>query len=482
VAKTVSVTLLLLLVGCVVLVGMGVAQSENPSLYMSLVASLVTVVFNMALKWAITAMTDTEGLDTVTEYETSLFGKLSLAYIFNSVLIPIGVGSYFSARVSGVAVTQAWFEPGGVVNQAVFLIVTNGLVCVLQVLQPWELFKRFVLARSVVSQHKLNQLWEPPPMLLGELYASCLKTVALCLIYAPLWPMAYLLTALALLFSYACTKFAVGFWYRKPPMVTEEMMSKLRARLGLLMLLHMIVALIAADASSADQSSSFFSAGAKASAPVTAMFVVWVLYELVDLPDCLELIPALRTFDELAGTASGTEDTEGIPYREVDGVAGVRERLKYDVDEYLCPSVSKYPVDFLLAHHFRDFADDEAEAGGGVHGGEIDMVEVRQPLGADAAPPQPQPTDESQPTEEPPPAESLYPSLDDDVGGRNPRLDPSVEDGGEAPPPASSVARGPPVMSSASTSKAAKKGAPVMQKKGPPVMQKKGPPVMTKKK
>ena len=58
------------------------------------------------------------------------------------------------------------------------------------------------------------------------------------------------------------------------------------------------------------------------------MFVVWVLYELVDLPDCLELIPALRTFDELAGTASGTEDTEGIPYREVDGVAGVRERLK----------------------------------------------------------------------------------------------------------------------------------------------------------
>lgn len=85
-------------------------------------------------------------------YETSLFGKLSLAYIFNSVLIPIGVGSYFSARVSGVAVTQAWFEPGGVVNQAVFLIVTNGLVCVLQVLQPWELFKRFVLARSVVSQ------------------------------------------------------------------------------------------------------------------------------------------------------------------------------------------------------------------------------------------------------------------------------------------------------------------------------------------
>ena len=64
--------------------------------------------------------------------------------------------------------------------------------------QPLHLFYRFVLARFVVSQQKLNELWDPPPMLLGDLYASCLKTVALCLIYAPLWPMAYLLTALAI--------------------------------------------------------------------------------------------------------------------------------------------------------------------------------------------------------------------------------------------------------------------------------------------
>jgi len=206
----------------------------------------------------------------------------------------------------------------------------------------------------------MNELWEPPEMLLGELYASSLKTVGLCLVYAPLWPWAYPLTTIALLFNYGCTKVGVAYWYKKPPMVSEELMTKFRSRLGLLMLLHTLVAFLAADAADPAVEAGLFAVGRAPSVPVVAMFFAWVVYELLDLPDVLSLIPGLGPKDELS--RSGTEDTKGIPYRAVDGKGGVKEVQQYDVDEYICPSVTKYTPEFLLQHHFRDFGEAEDEA------------------------------------------------------------------------------------------------------------------------
>ena len=81
------------------------------------------------------------------------------------------------------------------------------------------------------------------------------------------------------------------------------------------------------------------STGARATAPLSAMFIVWVLYEAVDLPGCLELVPWLRSFDEVAGAGQqGGEDTDNIPYRTTpDGVPGVLEVKQYDVDECATP-------------------------------------------------------------------------------------------------------------------------------------------------
>ena len=86
-----------------------------------------------------------------------------------------------------------------------------------------------------------------------------------------------------------------------------------------------------------------------------AMFAVWALYELVELPGCLDLIPGLREFDEIAGAgqASNQGDTLGIPYVADGEAGGVKERLGYDVDRYMCPSVTKYSVAELLAHHYH---------------------------------------------------------------------------------------------------------------------------------
>ena len=141
-------------------------------------------------------------------------------------------------------------------------------------------------------------------MALGGLYASSLKSVALCLLYAPLWPAAYLLTAVllprrpqlpnladcwlmsslsvrsiprvvtwqgALMLNFIATKFAVAKWWARPPMVSEEMMEKMRSRLGFLMLLHTAVSAIGATAASSSTADVAFG-------PVLAMFVLWLLY------------------------------------------------------------------------------------------------------------------------------------------------------------------------------------------------------------
>ena len=85
-------------------------------------------------------------------------------------------------------------------------VLTEGL----KVTQPWTWFKRVVLARSAASQLQLNALWAPPPMLIGELFAETVKTLALCLLYAPLYPPLYLLTAASLLVSFTANKCAAA--------------------------------------------------------------------------------------------------------------------------------------------------------------------------------------------------------------------------------------------------------------------------------
>jgi len=206
-------------------------------------------------------------------------------------------------------------------------------------------------------------------MLLGELYAMTLKTVSLCLLYAPLWPMAYLVTALALGLSYVATKFAVAKWWAKPPMVSEDMMEKMRARLGALMLLHTLISAMGANGASASVAGAtsaydLFNAGAESAGPVTAMLVLWIIYEVLDTPGLLARIPILRAYSE--DTEGG--DTHGVPYSSVEEV------MKYEIDEYICPTAREdgtHSNAELIALVLRDFEEQQydlsAEGGAPVY-------------------------------------------------------------------------------------------------------------------
>ena len=67
--------------------------------FSTLSATLVFVA-NQILKKDITAQTLTEGHPTRTDYERSLFTKLALAYMLNSVILPLLVGMATSISMS----------------------------------------------------------------------------------------------------------------------------------------------------------------------------------------------------------------------------------------------------------------------------------------------------------------------------------------------------------------------------------------------
>ena len=64
-------------------------------------------------------------------------------------------------------------------------------------------------------------------MFVGELYANALKTITICLIYSPLWPPAYLLSACASLVAYGCFSAAMALWWRPPAAIGDELMQRL---------------------------------------------------------------------------------------------------------------------------------------------------------------------------------------------------------------------------------------------------------------
>ena len=208
------------------------------NLTISGVAAGVTLLFNLLVRPASFALTDRESHPTRSASEKSSFTKLILAYSLNTVVVPIFVAfiSYdhpygqsatltFSPRI-----TQAWYESGGVVSQAVILILSNAVVTDFnKVVQILPLFDRYMRAPLFArSQIKLNELWAPPRMEIGDTYAETFRTLLLGLVYAPIYPPAFVLTALALLSTFYSTKVSIAYWFMRPASVDGKLMKRMR--------------------------------------------------------------------------------------------------------------------------------------------------------------------------------------------------------------------------------------------------------------
>ena len=228
---------------------------------LSLVGAGVSVGTNNLLEGMCNAMSRLEQPSTRTGYERAVFSKLAPAFVINTAIAPLVVGCVEAGRsgvfngdgdgavIANVAasvfgqsaagglsdqklVNQWFFETGGIVQHVLLTILASVGTDVAMLVQPRTLLRRYLLAPFAHSQHKLNRLWRPPPMLLGTLYAYALRTTSVALIWAPLNPLVLPLAAAMLGVSFWSLRFAVAFWYEKPSAMTEAIVERLRVYIG----------------------------------------------------------------------------------------------------------------------------------------------------------------------------------------------------------------------------------------------------------
>ena len=128
-----------------------------------------------------------------------------------------------------IGVTQAWYESGGVVAQGAILMLTSSLVTdLLRYIHFPALFQRYVLGKFAASQIRLNQLWAPPRMPLGGIYAETFRSICVGMVYAPIYPPAFLITSFAMFGNLLSTRWAIATWYMRPPLVDGQLMKRMR--------------------------------------------------------------------------------------------------------------------------------------------------------------------------------------------------------------------------------------------------------------
>lgn len=201
-----------------------------------LLSTAIISLVNTLLRTVVAFLTKFEMHNTYVAFERAVFRKLTVGYVLNTTILPLAVG------LLPIGITPAWYEEGGIAQQSQTLILASGVgFCIFQALPPLVFLNRYVLGRYALSQPQLDRLWAAPSLNFAETYASVTKSLALCLIYAPLWPPAYGLTAVLLLFSYFCYRYAVRHWYARPPPLNETLFDELRLVLLGLLMAHIVV-------------------------------------------------------------------------------------------------------------------------------------------------------------------------------------------------------------------------------------------------
>jgi hypothetical protein len=216
---------------------------------------------------------------------------LSFLYLINTSITPFVVAtlesfrtghatfggmSFLSPSIDGKnrLIYQLWYDTGSIVNQMVInLAVTGVSFCFTNVVSMPSLLKRYGLARGAKSQHKLNQLWMPPPMKVGRNYAKLFKAMSLVLIYAPMYPPMYIFAACYLVPSFFATHFGIAHWFAQPPRmdqtVTESMRGWLAGSLGISLVIKRLM------------TAEEIYQRAAASIPLYLAVVAWVAYMVI---------------------------------------------------------------------------------------------------------------------------------------------------------------------------------------------------------
>jgi hypothetical protein len=165
--------------------------------------SVIIIMINFILSRSTRVSTSYERPHSVTAYNISVAIKLMLAMFFNTAVIALIVNYDWY---------EDWFVPGGLATDATYILISNAIVSpLLYVFSPmvciYKLRMKKVEKAAYISQHDANLLMESPAADMAQRFANISKTILLTFCYAPLVPIAFFFSAVAVVLEYWVFKY-----------------------------------------------------------------------------------------------------------------------------------------------------------------------------------------------------------------------------------------------------------------------------------
>lgn len=300
-----------------------------------------------------------QGLNTREAEEISLYTKLVIIYVFNTVLVPGVYGMLVSLETCSEGrifhllgaqsdatntteldwnelsrieisfgcplIQESWYENGGVIASLVTLAISTGACnAFMNVCPPVPILNRYILAPLTSSRIGLKQLWQGQPMILGDLYARLTMLIAIGIVYSPLDPKLLVVVGLMVWVNLVSLRFGIANWFTRPFKVNFALSDRMIRTLRLLLLLHLAITYAGGQGATGSNETP--------RSPVLVSLVVLVV-GLIGI----NVWAHGFTQDDFADTT-----TKGVRYEDVD-----------DIERYVCPHDRKLTAEEMEAECFH---------------------------------------------------------------------------------------------------------------------------------
>ena len=216
--------------------------------------SIVIVIINFILARSTRYSTSFERPHSVTAYNISVALKLTFAMFFNTAVIALIVNFEWK---------KDWFVPGGLVTDATYILISNAFVSpLLYFFSPMvcvhKLKMRKVAKAAYISQHDANLLIENPEVDMAQRFANISKTILLTFCYAPLIPVAFLFSALAIFLEYWIFKYLLLRRHSWPKKLSGDLAKTVFNIIPLSVLLYSVMNFVYMNFLNPDESQTAF--------------------------------------------------------------------------------------------------------------------------------------------------------------------------------------------------------------------------------
>ena len=162
------------------------------------IPAVIISLINLVLTHTIKFFTKLEKFDSITAYNTAVSFKLTWALFINTAIIVI------------IVYRDAWYGSDALIAEVYTIIFANAILTPLIYLFDVEVFIRKVRqwwerrkgAKSQLNQQQANDLFQGLDIDMAERSSYLMKTYLLAMLYGPMLPIAYPITAISFVVEY----------------------------------------------------------------------------------------------------------------------------------------------------------------------------------------------------------------------------------------------------------------------------------------